>query len=60
MESKQIINWWYPDARKIFPVRVNNDGNSLTHSVTMYIFGIDDQERLLRQLIRQMMVMDKG
>jgi len=41
----------------LLPLYTENDGNSMAHSVSMYIFGIHDREQHLRQLIYQMMLM---
>ena len=56
MERKRVINW-FPNARNMLPLYTEDDGNSMAHSVSLYIFGIHDREHHLRQLIYQMMFM---
>lgn len=58
LEQRAVINW-DQNIRAVLPIYAEDDGNSLAHSVSLYIFGIQDKEHHLRQLIYQMMFMQK-
>ena len=58
LERKGVINW-NRNIRALLTMFADDDGNSLAHSVSLYIFGIQDKEHHLRQLIYQMMFMQK-
>ncbi|XP_066914810.1 uncharacterized protein [Clytia hemisphaerica] len=57
MEKKSAINW-NPNVKPLLPVYVEDDGNSLIHSVSVYIFGLQDKAHILRQAIFQIMNME--
>ena len=56
LEQNGVINW-NRNIRAVLPIHADDDGNSLAHSVSLYIFGIEDKEHHLRQLTYQMMFM---
>lgn len=59
LEQSRIINW-SRNIRAVIPIYAEDDGNSLAHAVSLYIFGIQDKEHHLRQLTYQMMFMQKA
>ena len=58
LENNFVINW-SRIIRSLLPMYAEDDGNSLAHSVSLYIFGIQDKGHHLRQLTYQMMFMQK-
>ena len=57
LEQKSAIHW-NPYIKTMLPVFVEDDGNSLIHSVSVYIFGLQDKAHILRQAIFHIMSME--
>lgn len=59
LESGGIINWCR-NIRCLTPLPVEDDGNSLAHAVSVYIYGIQDIAFYFRQLIYSFMFMNQS
>lgn len=59
LESGGIINWCR-NIRCLTPLPVEDDGNSLAHAVSIYIYGIQDKAFYFRQLIYSLMFMNQS
>ncbi|XP_065650037.1 tumor necrosis factor alpha-induced protein 3 [Hydra vulgaris] len=42
---------WCKYARPLCPINTENDGNSLLHSLSLYIFGVHDRYNYFRQIL---------
>ena len=57
LEQKKAINWCRY-AQVLLPIWCEDDGNSLLHAISLYVFGVHDRNGTLRSLIYQMMFME--
>ena len=61
LEDEYHVNWC-TGCRLLLPLEVQDDGNSLLHSLSLYMFGVHDRKYVLRQLLYQRLFLegDKG
>ena len=57
LEVTKVINWC-PNSRTFVPLICEDDGNSLLHAISMYVFGVHDRKLIMRSLVYQMVFMD--
>lgn len=50
LEGAGVINWCRT-ARKLYPLKTTGDGNCLLHAVSQYLWGVEDQNMVLRRIM---------
>uniref|UniRef100_A0A0B7BKC8 ubiquitinyl hydrolase 1 n=1 Tax=Arion vulgaris TaxID=1028688 RepID=A0A0B7BKC8_9EUPU len=50
LEDSRSINW-FPHAVELFPVCVSKDGNCLLHAASVAVWGVEDSQNTLRDLM---------
>ncbi|ESO92198.1 hypothetical protein LOTGIDRAFT_84213, partial [Lottia gigantea] len=50
LEEGKLINWCRT-AQILYPLNTTKDGNCLLHSISMYIWGVEDNSLLLRRVL---------
>ncbi|XP_072018905.1 uncharacterized protein [Amphiura filiformis] len=55
LEDDNIINW-APSATKLYPLITTGDGNCLLHAVSLAMWGLEDDNLFLRNLLHEALV----
>jgi hypothetical protein len=59
LEQSKTLNWC-PSSRNVLPLQIEEDGNDLLHSVSMYLFGVHDRKCTLRRMLHKRLVNEKN
>lgn len=59
LEEERVINT-NPQLAEFYPIKTPTDGNCLCHAVSLYLWGIPDRNRFLRQILYITMVTDEN
>lgn len=57
LEQQKVINW-FSFTKTLVPMHCENDGNSLLHAVSLYVFGVHDRKLVLRNMVYQLLFME--
>ncbi|XP_056014394.1 tumor necrosis factor alpha-induced protein 3-like isoform X6 [Ostrea edulis] len=57
LQKAKVINWCRT-AKTLYPLRTRGDGNCLLHAVSLFLWGIEDNDLLLRRLLYLSLVND--
>lgn len=58
MQMERSINWC-ESARYLVPLITDMDGNCMLHSISTYIFGVQDKDQVFQKLLYQRLFMEK-
>lgn len=57
LQENKVINWCR-SAKSLYPLKTKGDGNCLLHAVSMAMWGLEDDNLLLRRLLYVSLVQD--
>uniref|UniRef100_UPI00398E8CF2 tumor necrosis factor alpha-induced protein 3-like isoform X2 n=1 Tax=Pristiophorus japonicus TaxID=55135 RepID=UPI00398E8CF2 len=52
LREAKALNWC-KEVKKHFPLRISGDGNSLLHSISLYMWGIQDTDLFLQKTLHE-------
>ncbi|XP_051892665.1 tumor necrosis factor alpha-induced protein 3-like [Pristis pectinata] len=55
LHAARTLNWC-PELRMQHPLRVSGEGNNLLHSVSLYMWGVQDTDRVLQKTFHEALV----
>ncbi|XP_022294092.2 tumor necrosis factor alpha-induced protein 3-like isoform X3 [Crassostrea virginica] len=50
LQRSKVINWCRT-SKKLCPIKTRGDGNCLLHAVSLFLWGVEDRDLLLRRLL---------
>ncbi|XP_062608829.1 tumor necrosis factor alpha-induced protein 3-like isoform X3 [Saccostrea cucullata] len=50
LQRSKVINWCRT-AKVLYPVKARADGNCLLHAVSLFLWGVEDRDLMLRRLV---------
>ncbi|XP_076076930.1 uncharacterized protein LOC143047640 [Mytilus galloprovincialis] len=59
LQDNKVINWCR-SAKTLYPLKTKGDGNCLLHAVSMCLWGLEDDNLLLRRLLYVSLVQDSS
>ncbi|XP_048413758.1 tumor necrosis factor alpha-induced protein 3-like [Stegostoma tigrinum] len=55
LQEARVLNW-SREVRRQFPLKVPGEGNSLLHSVSLYMWGVQDTDLVLQKIFHEALV----
>ncbi|XP_060703368.1 tumor necrosis factor alpha-induced protein 3-like isoform X1 [Hemiscyllium ocellatum] len=55
LQEARVLNWCR-EVRKQFPLKVPGEGNSLLHSISLYMWGVQDTDLVLQKTFHEALV----
>ena len=57
LEKAGLLNWWTSDGKlpQLVPLATSGDGNCLLHAASLYMWGLQDQQLILRNSLHKLL-----